>query len=247
VSFFSFPFRLLMSSAEGLAKVADVTSSVTAGLDEAQRTDQVWRLAVTVNRACFTLFMPVAIFLALYGTELLRVWTPAIAEQSGPLIPILLVMFLFGVAGQYNAGAILIGQGRHSLYSFAVVVEVIASVAILLAFGRQYGAEAAAWASSLTFVLNRGLFLAALICWQNGFSLGRYLTAIYAMPLAAAVPVVALTASLKGTFLPGHTWVQLIAAGGLLTCAYFGAAWFLVLSPEQRAGVRSQAARFSMR
>ena len=247
VSFFSFPFRLLMSSAEGLAKVADVTTSVTAALDETRRTDQVWRVAVTVNRACFTLFMPLAIFLTLYGTELLRVWTPEIAEQSGPLIPILLVMFLFGVAGQYNAGAILIGQARHATYSLAVVAEVLTSIAILLVFGREYGAEAAAWAVSMTFVLNRGLVLAVLICRQNRFSLGRYLQAIYAAPLAVGVPVIAVAYAIKSFVLPGHGWLELIGAGGLLTGLYFGLAWFFVLSPDQRRVARSQATRFSMR
>lgn len=247
VGFFAFPFRLLMYSAEGLAKVSDVTSSVTAALDETRSKDHVWTLAVVVNRYCFTLFMPVAIFLGVFGTELLTVWTPRIAERSGPLIPILLVMFLFGVAGQYNSGAILIGQGRHAAYSLAVVVEVIASVVITALFGSRYGAVAAAWAVSSTFVLNRGLFLAVLICRENGFPLGRYLQEIYGRPLIAAVPVLAGAFLLRGTVLPGHTWPELITAGALISAAFFAIAWFFVLPPEQRQMVRAQAARLTMR
>ena len=247
VGFFTFPFRLLMYSAEGLAKVADVTSSVTAALDEAGGKHQVWTLAVVVNRSCLTLFMPVSIFLAVYGTELLTVWTPSIAERSGPLIPILLLMFLFGVAGQYNAGAILIGQGRHATYSWAVVAEVIGSVVLLLILAPRYGAVGAAWAVSATFVVNRGLFLAVLICRQNGFPLGQYLREIYERPVLTGVPVMLGTILLKRVALPGTDWPQLLTAATAISCAYFGAAWFAVLRPEQRFLLRTQAARFVTR
>jgi O-antigen/teichoic acid export membrane protein len=247
VGFFTFPFRLLMYSAEGLAKVADVTSSVTAAFDETRRKEQVWALAVVVNRSCFTLFMPVAIFLGVYGTELLTVWTPSIAQRSGPLIPILLVMFLFGVAGQYNAGAILIGQGRHRTYSYAVVGEVIASVVLLLALGPRYGAVGAACAVSSTFVLNRGLFLAVLICRENGFPLTRYLREIYERPVLTGVPVLVGTLLMKRALLPGTDWPQLLTAAAAIACTYFSAAWFAVLPREQRFLLRTQAARFVTR
>jgi membrane protein EpsK len=246
VGFFTFPFRLLMYSAEGLARVADVTSSVTAAFDEARRKEQVWRLAVVVNRSCLTLFMPVSIFLAVYGTELLTVWTPSIAAQSGPLIPVLLVMFLFGVAGQYNAGAILIGQGKHAAYSFAVVGEVIVSVVLVLVLGPRYGAIGAAWAVSSTFVLNRGLFLAVLICRENGFPLGQYLREIYGRPVLTGIPVFIGTILLKRE-LPGTSWLQLIPAAGAIAAVYFALAWFAVLPAEQRLLVRAQAARLVTR
>jgi O-antigen/teichoic acid export membrane protein len=247
VGFFTFPFRLLMYSAEGLAKVADVTSSVTAAFDEARRKEQVWTLAVVVNRACLTLFMPVAIFLAVYGTELLTVWTPSIAARSGPLIPILLMMFLFGVAGQYNAGAVLIGQGKHRLYSYAVVAEVTASVLLLFALGPRYGAVGAAWAVSSTFVLSRGLVLAILICRENGFPLVRYLREIYERPLLTGVPVLLVAVLMKRGVLPGSDWPQLLMAAAAVACAYFAIAWFAVLPPEQRFLLRAQAARFVTR
>jgi membrane protein EpsK len=247
VGIFTFPFRLLMYSAEGLAKVADVTTSVTAAFDEARRKEQVWTLAVVVNRACLTLFMPVSIFLAVYGTELLTVWTPSIAAQSGPLIPILLLMFLFGVAGQYNAGAILIGQGKHKFYSYAVVVEVIASVVLLLVLGPRYGALGAAWAVSSTFVLNRGLFLAILICRENGFPFVRYLREIYERPMLTGVPVMMCAILLKRGVLPGSNWPQLLTAAAAVACAYFAIAWFAVLPPEQRFLLRAQAARLVTR
>jgi O-antigen/teichoic acid export membrane protein len=247
VGLFTFPFRLLMYSAEGLAKVADVTSSVTAAFDEARRKEQVWTLAVVVNRACLTLFMPVAIFLGVYGTELLAVWTPSIAERSGPLIPILLLMFVFGVAGQYNAGAVLIGQGKHRLYSYAVVVEVIASVVLLVALAPRYGAVGAAWAVSSTFVLNRGLVLAVLICRENGFPLTRYLREVYERPVLTGVPVMMGAFLLKGGLLPGTDWPQLLTAAAAVAGAYFAAAWFAVLPAEQRFLLRAQAARLVTR
>ena len=247
VAFFAFPFRLLMYSAEGLAKVADVTMSVTSGLDETRQAERVWALAVTVNRTCLMLFMPIAIFLAIYGAPLLAVWTPDIAAQSAPLIPIFLIMFTLGVAGQYNAGAILIGQGRHSAYAYAVVGEVVAAIVGMVVLVPVYGVIAAAWVVSLTFVSVRGLFLATLICRQNGFPLLTYLSAIYGRPLLLALPVAAVIWGVRVAVLPGVTWPQLITAAGAGAILYLGAAWFFVLDRGVRAVVVGQARRLLMR
>ncbi|HJR58260.1 MAG TPA: oligosaccharide flippase family protein [Vicinamibacterales bacterium] len=251
VGFFSLPFRLLMYSAEGLSKVSDVTSSVTAGLDETRSTAQVWSLAILTNRHCLALFMPLAIFLAIWGTPLLRVWvSPEVGAESGRLIPILLIMFLFGVAGQYNAGAILIGQGKHAAYSYAVVLEVIASVICLFLFVPRYGVVAAAWIVSLTFVTSRGLVLAILICRQNGFPFRSYVTGIYGRPLLAAVPVLGLALWLRTWVWEGSNWPELIAAGGVVSAAYFALAVWLVLETRHRDALLrrgSQAAGLTTR
>jgi O-antigen/teichoic acid export membrane protein len=247
VGLFSFPFRLLMYSAEGLAKVSDVTSSVTAGLDETQRADKVWMLAVTVNRTCLMLFLPGAIFLLLFGRQLLEVWTPQIAADSAPLIPIFLIMFTFAVAGQYNAGAILIGQGKHSAYAYGVVVEVIASVIGMLLLVPHYGIIGAAWAVSLTFVTVRGLWVAILVCRQNGFPLATYLAAIYARPLLLAIPVAALMWWLRGVVFETSTWPHVILAAALTATVYFVAAWFVVLDAGVRQTVTGQLRRLTMR
>jgi O-antigen/teichoic acid export membrane protein len=235
VAYFALPFRLLMYSAEGLMKVADVTASVTAALDETGDKSKVWRLAVVTNRQCFALFMPLAIFLGVYGTPLLRLWvTPEMAENSGPLFPILLVSFLFATSGQYNAGGVLFGQGRHAVFAYGTVVEAVANIVLLLMFVPTYGVVGAAWVSSSVLLAIRGVYLAGALCWQNGFPFGEYLWAVYAHGVATGLPVLALALVLRQYVWPGENWTDLILAGGTLFAIYFSLAFFSVLEAEHR-------------
>jgi O-antigen/teichoic acid export membrane protein len=235
VGYFALPFRLLMYAAEGLAKVSDVTLSVTAALDETGDRSKVWRLAVLTNRHCFALFMPLAIFLSLYGTPLLRLWVnPEVAAHSGPLFPILALAFLFAISGQYNAGGVLFGQGRHRPYAYAMVVEAAATVILLVALVPAFGVVAAAWVVTSALLFGRGVLLAVMLCRQNGFALGRYLAAVYGRGLAAGAVVLPLALILRATTWPGNDWIELIAAGSTIAATYFAVAFFAVLEPEQR-------------
>ena len=236
VAFFVLPLRLLMYTTEAFSKFADVTSSVAAEFDEARKTDHVWKLAVQTNRLCVTMFMPLAVFLFVFGTQLLRVWVPVggFSEHSGPLIPILLLPYIFAFAGQYNAGAVLIGQAKHKAYAYAIVIEVLSWTACLFAVVPHYGALGAAWVISIGVTLGRGLTMAILLCRLNGFKFREYVTAIYASPILTAVPVLALALAIHRFVWTGRNWLELILTGLILAGTYFGLAVFTVLDAEYR-------------
>lgn len=235
VAFFALPFRLLMYTAEVFAKVADVTSSVTAAYDETRKRDELWRLVISTNRHCLALFVPLAVFLMVFGIPLLRVYmTPEFADRSGPLIPVLTVGFLFAVAGQYNASAVLIGQGKHAWYAYGIAVEVMITAACLLLFTPANGALAAAWIVTLSLLVVRGLYLAVVMCRVNGFHLPSYLRGIYGRALATAAPAFAVAFAIRAFVWPGRNWPELIAAGGVIALLYFTMAFFTVLEPDDR-------------
>ena len=235
VAFVAFPWRLLMYTAEAVAKVGQITASVTAELDARQDARNVWTMAVVTNRNCLALFMPVALFLVFYATPLLEVWAgPRVAAGSAALIPVLVIPFLFAIAGQFNSGAVLIGQAKHGAYAKSFVVEVVASTAALFFVVPRYGPYGAACVVATALMLNRGVYLALLICRVNKLSLPRYISAIYARPLAAAVPVALLTALLRSLLLPGRNWYEVIGAAALVAAAYFAIAFFVVLDGPTR-------------
>ena len=235
VGIFVLPFRLLMYTSEAFAKVSEVTSSVTAEFDEARKTSHLWKLAIQTNKHCLTAFVPLAIFLLLYGSPLLQTWVkvPGVAATSGPLIPVFLICYLIAIAGQWNSGAVLIGQGKHAWYSFGVVAEVVLSVTCLVLLVPFYGALGAAWVVSLTITLGRGVFLALLMCHLNNFPFWPYIRSIYGPPLLAALPVLGAAFVLRNV-LPGRNWPELILAGGLIALVYFSIAFFYVIDPEFR-------------
>ena len=241
VGIFTLPFRVLMYTTEAFAKVAEVTSSVTAEADEAQQKSRVWALAVQTNRHCLAAFLPLAIFMGLYAVPLLEAWVrvPGIARSSGPIIPVLLICYVIAIAGQYNAGAVLIGQAKHGAYSIGVVAEVVATTTCLFLVVPTWGAVGAAWVISIGLTVGRGVYVAFLMCRLNGFSLRRYVVSIYARALAAAVPVFLVALGLRHFILPGRNWPELIAAGGIIAALYFTLAFFYVIDP----GVRQRLVR----
>lgn len=235
VAYFSLPFRILMYATEGLTKVADVTASATAAIHQSGAREKIWRIAVLTNRQCFALFMPVAIYLSIYGTPLLHLWvTPEMAANSGHLLPIMVLSFAFAIAGQYNAGAILMGQARHRWFAYGTAVEGAATILFLLLVVPSHGPLGAAWVMTIIALAIRGAYLAIALCWQNSFPLGRYLGAVYGRGLLCAVPVSALAWTLRRTLLPGLTAGHLLLAGTVITGSYFALAFFLVLPPEHR-------------
>ncbi|PYQ69969.1 MAG: hypothetical protein DMG04_26335 [Acidobacteria bacterium] len=235
VAFFALPWRLLMYTTEAFAKVGYITASVTAEFDEKRDSRNVWNMAVVTNRHCLALFMPLAVFLAFYGTPLLTVWvSPVLGRASGPLLPILAIPFLFAIAGQFNSGAVLMGQGRHALYAYGILVEVIGSIAAMFVVVPRYGAFGAACVVAASLMLSRCVYLAAIMCRINRFSVYEYIDAIYSRPLLCAVPAAAVAAMLRFTILPGRNWFDLIVAGAIISGVYFSVAFFAVLDPASR-------------
>jgi membrane protein EpsK len=235
VAFFAFPWRLLMYTTEAFAKVGQITASVTADLDARQDARNLWTMAIVTNRTCLALFMPAAIFLVFYASPLLTVWAgPQVAAGSSALLPVLVVPFLFAIAGQFNSGAVLIGQAKHGPYARAFVVEVVASVAALFLVVPRYGAFGASIVVAAALMINRCVYLAVLMCRVNGLSLREYLDAIYVRPLAAALPAVIVTALLRWEVLPGRSWFELVAAAATVALVYFAVAFFTVLDDDAR-------------
>jgi O-antigen/teichoic acid export membrane protein len=242
VGLFALPQRLLLYSAEALAKVSDVTSSVTAELDEARSRDRVWRLAVLTNRHCLALFMPVAIFLLVYGAPLMRLWVPEAAAGSAPLIPVMILYFVFAVAGQYNAGAVLIGQARHAPLAWGMVAEVVLSTTALFFIVPRYGVLGAAWVVSLAILMTRGVYVAIVICRINDFSLLQYVGAIYGRPVLVGAAVLAMAAVLPRV-LPGGSWAELVLAGITICAVYYGLGFVTILEPGHRAAIFARLRR----
>ena len=80
------PLRLLNSTiVELTARVAVISGSKTAELAAREETEAIAKLGIDTNRYCLMLFMPLAIFLSLYGYELIRIWIGQVfADQSAP-------------------------------------------------------------------------------------------------------------------------------------------------------------------
>jgi O-antigen/teichoic acid export membrane protein len=239
VGFFSLPYRLVMYIGDIVPRVGTVTASRVAELDEHGHTGQLQSLTVLINRYCYMLFLPLAIFLLIFGHELLaRLVNPEFAAHSAAVLPLVTILVTITIAGMFNTVATLIGQGRHRLYAWGLTVELVVYIAALVWSVPRYGVVGAAWSSLCVLTLSRGLLPAWIFCRQTAYSLASFLSSIYAAPTLTTLPAAAAGILLKRTYLPGRSWAELIVAGGIIACIYYALALFTCLSAEHRHRVR---------
>jgi O-antigen/teichoic acid export membrane protein len=236
VVYFTQPQRLLQYSVDMVARVGFITGSHTAELSAKEDYESIARMGVLINRYCLMLFMPMALALVIYGPQLFRVWIdPRFSEMCAPLLPIMAVGTTLAIAAQFNSSSILYGLGKHQGYAYSQMVEAAFCVGGLCWAIPRYGILGAAWVVSVLLLLNRGLVLSWLLCRAIHFSLWKYLTGIYAMPLLTAVPAVILTLWIQRNFLPGNNLREVIAGGASLAAIYYSIAYFICLEKPHRA------------
>ncbi|HJT87172.1 MAG TPA: oligosaccharide flippase family protein [Bryobacteraceae bacterium] len=233
--YWAFPMRLLSYSVELVGRMGMVTGARTAELTALGEVKAIGRLAVLVNRYSLTLFLPVALYLSIFGRQLLQVWiNPEFARNSAPLLPVLGAGVVIAIAAQYNSSSVLYGLGEHESLARAVLVEAILSLAGLWYVVPRYGLMAAACIVSGLMIISRGFYVPHAVSRHVGMSYAAYLHQIYTRPLLIAVPVGA------GMWLLNHlagepaTWTAVLGGGAATAGAYYALAFFHGLERPHR-------------
>lgn len=230
VGYYTLPSKLLNYIVDLIARIGFVTAPKTAELFALGRTDQIVRLGTYINRYALSLFMPVSIYVAVFGRELIFRWLgrdgPVYAEHSGPLLPIFALYVALAVAGQYNSSSILFGIAKHGAFGVLTVVESLLALAGMALVLPRYGLFGTVCVVATLAILNRGLITPWLVCHYLHYSYLRYMAGIYTRPLLSAIPLLGLALWIKSYWLSGRTWFELLTAVsiigiiGLLLCLF---------------------------
>ena len=233
--FYNLPVRLLQYTVELVGRIGIVTNTNAAELAARHSSKDLSALAVYTNRYCLVLFMPLAILFWTHGPQLLAFWVGAqFASQSAEVLRVLVAGYLIGVVGQFSAGMLLQGLGKHQRYARALLFEALLTLAVLLIAIPRWGIVGAASVSAGLMIVNRGLVASWLVSKTVGLSFVEYVTRVYGPPVVAMAPAMALTTWLRSTLLPGTTWMQLIGAAAMAGAAYYSLAFFIALEPAHR-------------
>jgi O-antigen/teichoic acid export membrane protein len=245
VAYFNFPLRLLQYASNAITNVGVVALPHSAALAARGQTRKVASLGIYANRYCLVLFMPLAIFLALYGKELFTVWLkPDFTLHSAPLLPVMIAGFGLTQAAQFCSGSILFGLAKQQGYSYALFGEAVLNTVATIVVLPKYGILGAAVAGAILMVLVRGLVTPWLLCRHLDFSFWVYMRSIFVRPLATALPVWGALYFLKQWGIAGRNWPELISAGAFASGAYLGAAYFSCLAAEHRTLLLTWAAKW---
>ncbi len=233
--FYNLPVRLLQYTAEVVGRIGIVTNTNAAELAAKGESKDLGALAVYSNRYCLAIFMPLAILLWTWGPRLLAFWVGAqFASRSAAVLPILLAGCVIGVVGQFSAGMLLQGLGRHQRYARNLFFEALAALLLLVVAIPRWGIVGAAWVSASLTILNRGLIAAWLVSKTVGLPFARYVQSVYGPPVLAMLPVFALAVWLRSSVLPGNSWMQILAAAAITGVVYYALAFFFVIERRHR-------------
>jgi len=240
VGFFSLPVRLLQYTTDFVGRIGVVTNVNAAALAARDESQPLVKLVVYANRYCLAAFMPLAILLWTYGDQFFRLWIgPAGASQAAPLLPALLIGYLFAVAAQFSSSSLLLGLGKHQRYAKGLFVEAILAILTLWFVIPRAGILAAAWTVAILMLVNRGLFAPWLVARTLAIGFGYFMRNIYARPLLAAAPVLAIAYASRASILPGTAWLQIFAAALLIAGPYYLLAFAFCLERDHRLLFRS--------
>ncbi len=238
VGYYSVPMRILDYMMDGIGRVGTVTTPNATELMASGRREELLNLGIYANRYSLAIFLPVTIFLLVFGGEVYGLWIrPDFAAQSAFLLP----AFLFGhtlAASQFNSISILFGMGRHQTYSRALLTEAILSMVGMALVLPRFGLLGAAWVSNGLMAVNRGILAGILLCRELRVNPWRYALRIYVAPCAIGALSFLLLLWLKKHGLPGHSWREVFEAGGLMIVPYFLGTYFFCLSAGHRAMVQ---------
>ncbi|MEN6536801.1 MAG: oligosaccharide flippase family protein [Bryobacteraceae bacterium] len=235
VGFFNFPLRMIQYVANGITNVGMVVLPRSTELAARGELKRVAKLGIYANRYCLALFMPMAVFLMVYGHELLSVWvTPEFAPRVFPLILPFLVGFGLAQASQFCTGSILFGLGKQQGYARAVLAEAVLSIVLMVLLVPKHGILAAAVVSAVLMIVTRGVISPWLLCQQLTFPFAQYMRSILVSPVVSALPVSVVLVLLKQGGLAGKSWSELILVGAI-TCLVYGAtAYYACVERDHR-------------
>jgi O-antigen/teichoic acid export membrane protein len=235
VAYFSFPMRLLNYSVELVGRLGGVTASKSAELTARGDTVGIARMAVIVNRYCLFLFLPLAVYLAIFGRQFLAVWlNPEFAAHSAPLLPVLGAGVVVAIAAQYNSTSILYGIARHGALAWAVLVEAALSIAGLWYAIPRHGIFAAACVVSGLMIASRGLYVPLVVSRQMKLNYAEFMWQIYARPVLLMAPVAILAWVVNGALGQPVTWRAAIGGGAAVTACYYPLVFFFGVEAEHR-------------
>jgi O-antigen/teichoic acid export membrane protein len=236
VGYYNFPLRLLQYGTDAVSRVGMVATPQSADMAARRDLSQVARLAIFASRYCLILFMPVAIFLGMYGYEVIAVWLrkPDFAANCAPLLPSMLVGFTLAQAAQFCSSSILFGLGAQRGYAITLVLELTLNVIGTILVLPRYGIVGGAVVTSGLMLLSRGIISPLLLCRHLHFSFGEYMFRILAKPLLVSVPFWAILIALRRAGVTGSSVSQLALIGGGTAGLYFAGCYFTSVAPEHK-------------
>jgi O-antigen/teichoic acid export membrane protein len=220
VTLFSLPTRLLRFPIDGVGTMTEVMNPTSSHLEARRDYEKLRRLLILSAQGAVLLLAPMAVFLFIFGRDLLRLWVGSGYLSAYPLLVILTLGMSAG-ATQSGIQAMLFGMGQHK----GLIVYRLGEAAAFVFLGgvalKLSGLEAFSIVVSATLVFTSLILVPRHVCQILGLPLRTYLFEGCLKPCLLTIPF-------AGSLFALHLWLavgswltllSLLAAGGLVYLA----------------------------
>jgi O-antigen/teichoic acid export membrane protein len=205
-----------------------VLMPIASGLEASGTPESLKRLLTSATKYTFLLVLPASTILLVMGQTLLGVWMgEEYAEKSYVILVVLLIPLIYSLS-QFSTEEILLGTGRHKLFSFVTVAEATTNLGLSIVLIKPLGILGVALGTSIPVVLFRILLSPIFVKRITKSSFLLYLRESLLGPLLICIPVVILALLLE-SFLSAESLLEFFLQAVLLLSVYYLLAWRFVI------------------
>lgn len=228
----------LMRHAQAFTKtITNVVLPVASRFQSQQRRDDLQQLLVMAPRALLSLTVLIAIVVAAWGDDLIRLWLgkPDLAVQTYPVLVLLSAAGVFSLTAQ-GFISMMLGMGNVRTMSLLAVFDALVMLAVGTPLAWFYGATGMAAGVLATHLLCSGVLIPHFTAKSVKCSYGWLLAQTLPLPVLANLPSAGL-AWLIATYSPTKN-LPLLVLQALSVALISGAcSFFICLSPRMRTTV----------
>lgn len=188
VTLFSLPMKLIAFPVQGIGTMTEVINPLSSHLEAHDDFVGLRRLIQLTVQSAFLLLVPMAVFLLVFGKDVLSWWAgPSYVSAYPLLVPLTLGM---GVAAtQCGVQSMLFGISRHKELVVFRLAEGLAITIGGVAILRVFGLPGLAALTSATLLITNLVFIPRHLCRTLNLSMSTYLKETCLKPCLLSLPL----------------------------------------------------------
>ena len=237
LTFYAIGATLIEQFRTFVASMGAILNPLSADLEARRESRSVALVVLTGAKAAMLIGLPVCIGFIVLGRRFITLWMgPEYAGQAGSVLAVLATGHLVGLP-YYTISGVLYGLGRHRVVAWSRVFEGVMNLALSVILVQRYGVVGVAIGTIVPHIIVVGALLPRVLPRWVPMNVGEYYVSTYVRPWLAATPFVLACVYVADVIVPAH-FISFFGFIAAVLPLYILPAWFIALTPDERAAAR---------
>lgn len=217
-----------------IVAMASILNPLSSTLEARRESAALATVVRTGAKVAVMLGLPLCIGFIMLGQRFITLWMgPDYGPTASTVLTVLALGHIVGLPYSTISG-VLYGVGRHRIVALSRVVEGACNLALSIVLVQSLGLVGVALGTTIPHVVMVGVVLPLMLPKLFPISLWDYYASTYLRPLLAAIPFWAACWWVDAVLRPPDV-VRFLVAAALALVVYVVPAWFIALTPAERA------------